>query len=113
MCPPLKEHIPPLNKSFLNEFIATLSRLARLTASREENAPLLIFNGHEIRGYFNVDDVGPVRVRSEVVHKQVVSVVNEEVESIKHLLIITNQWHLKVLVNYFFEFRFRFVFFVN
>lgn len=38
-------------------------------------------------------------MRAEVVHEQVVSVVDEEVERVDHLSVVANQWHLDGLLN--------------
>lgn len=57
MSSPLKQHVSPLDESFLDEFVAELSGLARLATSSQEDAALLVFDGHEVRGYLDIDDV--------------------------------------------------------
>lgn len=42
-------------------------------------------------------------MRPEVVHEEVVGVVDKEMQSIKHLLVVPNEWHLQVLVHNFLE----------
>ena len=92
--PPLKQHVSPLNKSFLDKFVATFGCFARLSTTSQEDASLFIFNGHEVSWYFNVNYIRPIRMRSEIVHEQVVSVVNKEVERVKHLFVVTHKRHL-------------------
>lgn len=110
---PFKKHVPPLNKSFLNEFVATLRGLSRFTSTGQKDSTFLIFNRHEVGRYLYVHDVRPVRVRPEIVHKQIVSIVNEEVKSVEHFFVVADERHFQILVYHFFEFRFCFIFFMN
>jgi len=41
------------------------------------------------------------------------SVVNEKVQSVKHLFVVSHQRHLQVLVNHFPKLRFSFILLVN
>ena len=84
----LKEHVSPLHESFLNEFIAEFGRFARLPASRQEYPTLLVLNGHEICRNLYVHHVGAVAVSPEIVHEEVVRVVNEEVQGIEHVAVV-------------------------
>ena len=105
MRPPLKQHVPPLNQPLFHELVAALSCLPGLAAAREEYSTLLVLDGHEIRWYLDVNDVGSVGVRPEVVHEQVVGVVNEEVQGVEHLFVVANQRHFEILVNHLLELR--------
>lgn len=79
---PLKQHIPLLDQSLLNELITVLSRLTGLPSSSQEDAAFFVLDRHKVCGNLDIHDVGTVAVRSEVVHKQVMSVVHKEVESV-------------------------------
>ena len=57
MSPPFKEHISPLHQSFLDKFIASLSRLTWFSTSSQEDPTLFIFYGHEVRGNLDIDHV--------------------------------------------------------
>ena len=39
-------------------------------------------------------------MRAEVVHEQIVRVVDKEVQSVDHFAIVTDQWHLDGLLNH-------------
>ena len=52
-------------------------------------------------------------MRAEVVHVQVVSVVDEEVQGVKHLLVVADQRHLQVLVDHFLQLLLGFVFLMD
>ena len=39
-------------------------------------------------------------MRLEVVHEQVVSVVNKEVKRVDHFAVVANEWHLDSLFDY-------------
>jgi hypothetical protein len=43
-------------------------------------------------------------MRSEIVHKQIVSIVNEEVESVQHISIVFENWNLECRFNDLFDF---------
>jgi hypothetical protein len=40
-------------------------------------------------------------VGAEVVHKQVMGIVNEEMESVEHLFVVAYQRHLEILIHNF------------
>lgn len=46
-------------------------------------------------------------MRLEIVHEEVMSIVNEEVKCVNHLPVIANQWHLDCLLHYFDDSLFR------
>ena len=75
----LKYHISSLDQTFVNELIAVLCRFARLATTGQENTAFFILNRHKVGRNFDVHDVWAITMRLEVVHEQVVSVVNEEV----------------------------------
>ena len=104
MCSSLKKHVSSLDQPLFDEFVAALGCLSRLATSCEEDSALFIFYGHEIGRDLDVDDIGPVAMRPEVVHEQVVCIVNKEVQSIQHFFVVAHQWHLQVLVNNFSQF---------
>ena len=99
MSPPLEDHISPLFEPLVNELIAGLGCLSGFAASSQENAALLVLNGHEVGGDLDVYDVAAVRVGAEVVHEQVVGVVDEEVEGVDHLTVVADQGHLYGLLH--------------
>ena len=51
-------------------------------------------------------------MRPEIVHEQVVRIVNEEVQRVEHLLIVADERHLQILVDHLLELRLGLVFFV-
>lgn len=75
---PLEKHVSPLNKPLFDKFIAKLGCFAWFATSGQEYAPLFILNRHKVGGNLDVHHVRPIAMRSEIVHKQVVCVVNEE-----------------------------------
>ena len=52
-------------------------------------------------------------MRLEVVHEQVVSVVNEEVKCVNHFAVVANERHLNCLFDYFDDRLFRFGLFLK
>jgi len=85
-----EQHIPSLHEPLLHEFVAALCCLSRLASSREEDAAFFVLHRHEVSRNLDVDDVGSVGVTSEVVHEEVVRVVNEEMQSVQHLLVVAH-----------------------
>ena len=92
--PSLEDHVSPLLQPLVDELIAGLRGLARLTTSGQEDSTLFILHGHEVGRYLYVHDVGAIRMRAEVVHEQVVRIVDKEVKSVNHLAVVANQGHL-------------------
>ena len=97
---PLKYHISTLLKPFVYELVATLGCFAWLTSACQKDSTFLIFDGHKVSWYLDIDDIWAVRVRAEVVHEQIVRVVDKEVQSVDHFAIVTDQWHLDGLLNH-------------
>ena len=104
---PLKDHVSPLLEPLIDELIAALCGFAWLAATGQEDTAFLVLDGHEIGWYLDVDDVGAIAMRAKVVHEQVVRVVDKEVESIDHLTVVPNQWHLYRLVDHLLNRRLR------
>ena len=94
MSPPLEDHVSPLLQPLIDELIAGLRGLAWLTAASQEDSTFFILHGHEVGRYLYVHDVRTIRMRAEVVHEQVVRIVDKEVKSVNHLAVIANQGHL-------------------
>ena len=90
MRPPLKEHIPSLDQPLFHKLIATLSGLPGLTTSSKEYPSLFIFDGHEVGWDLDVNYVAAVGVGPEVIHEEVMSIVNEEVQGVKHLFVVAH-----------------------
>ena len=99
--PSLKDHVSPLLQPLVYELIARLGGLARLTASRQEYPAFLVLDGHEVCWYLDVDDIWSIWVSAEIVHEQVVRVVDEEMECVDHFPVVAYQWHLDRLLDYF------------
>ena len=104
MCPSLKDHVSTLLQPLIYELIARLCGLARFTAAGQEYPPFFIFDGHEIGRYLYVDDIGTVGVRTEIVHEQVMCVVDKEVQCVHHLTVVADEGHLDGL---FYDLRYR------
>ena len=85
----LKKHVSPLDKSFFNKLIATFCSFSWFTTSSEEDTTFFIFNRHEICWNFNVDNIRSIWVASEIIHKQIVCVIHEKVQCIKHLFVVS------------------------
>ena len=113
MCAPLEQHVSSLDQALLDKFVAGLGRLARFTTTRKEDAAFFVLNRHEVRRNLDVDDIGPVAMRAEIVHVEVMSVVDEEVQGVQHLFVITDQRHLQVLVYDLLQLLLGFVFLMN
>lgn len=113
MCPPLEQHVSPLNQSLLHELIAALGSLTWLASTSQEYTSFFVLDRHEVGRYLDVHNVGPVTMRPEVVHEQVMSIVDEEMKGVKHLLVIPDQRHLQILIHHLFEFAFGLVFLVD
>ena len=113
MCAPLEQHVSTLDQALLDKFVTGLGRLARLTTTRKEDAAFFVLNRHEVRRNLDVDDIGPVAMRAEIVHVEVVSVVDEEMQGVQHLFVITDQRHLQVLVYDLLQLLLGFVFLMN
>ena len=88
MSPPLEYHISTLLKSLIDELIARFCGLARLPATGQEDSTFFIFHGHEVGRYLYVHDVRTVRMRTEIVHEQVVRVVDEEMKCVDHFPVV-------------------------
>ena len=100
MGPSLEYHISTLLKPLIDELITRFRGFAGLTAPSQKDSALLIFDGHEVRRYLDVHDVRAVRMRAEVVHEEVVCVVDKEVESVHHFAIVADQRHLDSLFDH-------------
>ena len=101
MSPSLKYHVASLLKSLIDELVARFGRFPRLATASQENPPLFILNRHEVGRDLDVDNVGPVRVRAEVVHEQVVRIVDEEMKSIHHFAVVADERHFNRLLDDF------------
>jgi len=77
-----KQHISSLNQSLFHKLIAAFCSLARLTTSGEENPAFFVLNTHEVSRYFNINDVRPITMTPEVVHKQIMCVINKKVQGV-------------------------------
>ncbi len=108
-----KQHISSLNQSLFHKLITAFCSLARFSTSCEKNPAFFVFNTHKVCRYFNVNDVRPVTMTSKVVHKQIMCIINKKVQGVQHFFIITNERHFQILIDHFFEFLFRFVFFMD
>ena len=40
-------------------------------------------------------------MRSKIIHKQVMSIIHKEMQSVQHLFIVADKWHLEILVHHF------------
>lgn len=96
---PFEQHVSALDQALFDELVARLGCFARLTTACQENATLLVLDRHEVGWDLDVDDVGPIAMRAEVVHVQVVSVVDEEMKRVQHLLVVADQRHFQVLID--------------
>ena len=103
MCSSFEYHISPLDQTLVNKLIAVLCSFARLTTASQENPAFFILNRHEVSWYFDVHYVRTIAMRLEVIHEQVVSVVNEEVERVDHFAVVANERHLDCLFNYLYD----------
>jgi hypothetical protein len=99
-----KKHISPLNESFLNKFVAKLCRFSWFTSTSQEYASFLVLHRHEICRDLNVDHIRPIAVGPEIVHKQIVSIVYEEVKSVEHISVVFENGHLECRFNDLFDF---------
>ena len=99
MCTPFKDHVAPLDKPLIHELVAMFGCFSWLSSASEEDASLLILDTHEVGGDLDVDDVGPVAVSLEIVHEQIVGVVDEEVQGVHHLPVVANEGHLDGLLH--------------
>ena len=52
-------------------------------------------------------------MRPKIIHEEVVSIVDEEVQGIQHLLVVAYQRHLQVLVHNLAKLRLGFVLFMD
>ena len=52
-------------------------------------------------------------MRPEIIHEQIVSVVDEEVQRVQHLLVVAHERHFQILINDLFELGLSLVFFVD
>ena len=91
---PLVKHVSSLHKSFFLKFIAILGCFAWFSSTSQKYSTVIIFHTHEVSRNLYIHNIGAVGVSSEVVHKQVVGVVNEEVESVEHVSVVNDPWHL-------------------
>ena len=98
---PLKDHVTPLLQALVYELVARLCGFTRFATSGQENPAFLVLYRHEVRRYLDVDDVGAVRMRAEVVHEQVMRIVDKEVQGVDHLAVVANQGHFDRLLNHF------------
>ena len=96
--PSLKDHITPLFQPFINELIARLRGFPRFTAACQEDPSFFVLHRHKVCRYLYVYNVRTIRVRREVVHEEVVRVIDEEVKCINHLSIIPYKRHLDCLL---------------
>lgn len=78
VCSSLENHIATLDEALVNEFVAVFCCFAGLAAACKENATLFVFNRHEVSWNFDVNYVRAIGMWLEVVHEQVMSIVNEE-----------------------------------
>ena len=99
MSPSLKDHVSPLLQSLVDELIAGLRGLTRLTAASQEYSTFFILDGHEIGRYLYVNHVRAIRMSAEIVHEQVVRIVDKEVKSVNHLAVVADQGHLYRLLH--------------
>jgi hypothetical protein len=97
----LEKHVTSLHQTLINELVARLRRFTWLSSAGQKDATLLIFYGHKIGGDLDVDYVGAVAVRREIIHEKVVGIVHKEMQSVNHLPIVPNQGHLDCLIHYF------------
>ena len=77
-----EKHVSSLNESFLYKFVAELCGLSWFTSTSQENTTFFILYWHEVSWDLDVDDIRPIAMRPEIVHKQIVSIVYEEVEGV-------------------------------
>ena len=99
-----KKHISPLNESFLDKFVAKLCRFSWFPSTSQKYASLLVLYRHEIRWDLNVDDIRPIAMGPEIVHKQIVSIVYEEVKSVEHIPVVFENGDLECRFNDLFDF---------
>ena len=101
MSTPFKDHVSALLKPLIDELITAFCGFSRLTTSGQEDSAFFVLHRHEVGRYFYVHNIRTVAVRAEVVHEEIVRIVNEKVKSVDHLAVVANQRHLDRLVNYF------------
>ena len=99
MCPSLKDHITTLLQPLIYELIATFCRFSRFTSACQEDPALLVLDRHEVGWNLDIDNVGSVGVRAEVVHEQIVRIVDKEMQSVNHFSIVAYQRHLYCLLH--------------
>jgi len=92
--PSLEDHITPLLKPLIDKLITALCSLSRLASTGQEDPPFLVLDGHEVCRDLYVDHVGAIGMSAEVVHKEVVRVVDEEMKCIDHFPVVSDEGHL-------------------
>ena len=103
------QHILALDKPLFYKFIRIFRCLPGLASSAQKYAPFFRLRRHEICRNFDVHDVRAIRVRSKVVHEQVVRVVHEEMQGINHISVVIKQRYFDSLVDGLHDFLFDFL----
>lgn len=104
----LKEHIFSLNKSLFYKLVRAFGCFSWFSSSRKEDPSFFSLNRHKICRYLYIHDIRAIRVSPEVVHKQVMRVVDEEVQRVNHVSVVVKQRHFYSLVYCLLNFHLHF-----
>lgn len=108
-----KDHVTTLLQTLVNELVTAFCGFTWLAAPRQKDATFLVFYGHEVSRYLDIDDVATVRVRREIVHEEVVRIVDEKVKRVDHFAVVADQGHLYCLLDDLTQGLFRAEFFTQ
>ena len=82
----LEDHVSFCDENSVNKLIAVLLRSAWLPSSCNEDSPFSRFNAHEVCWDLVTDRSSLKVLLPNIVHVEIVSVVDEEVESVFSIL---------------------------
>jgi len=105
--PPLKQHVSSLDQPLLQELIAIFCGFSGLPTSSEEDPALFVLDRHEVGRDLDVDHIGAVAVRPEVVHEQIVSVIHKKVQRIQHVSVVDDAGDFDGLLDELLDLLFR------
>lgn len=113
MSPSFEQHVTSLYEPFFDKLVAALCCFARFSTTRQEYSTFLVLYRHEVSRYLDINNIAAIAMRPEIVHEQVVRVVNEEVQSVEHLFVVADERHFQVLVDHLLQLRLGLVFLVD